>query len=108
VSTLPEGSNTRRDDARARHEGESPRTEEGRPRTARLLMLVPSLLLVVINLLDGEWVGAAFFLVCGFFFLKHREVDRWPIAARVLLLIALVVLGVAMIVRLIQRAKGLG
>jgi hypothetical protein len=75
---------------------------------ARLLMVIPSLLLAVFDLLSGEWVGAAFFLVYSFFFLKHKDIDRWPKAARALFIIVFVALCVAMFVRLIQRAKALG
>jgi ABC-type nitrate/sulfonate/bicarbonate transport system permease component len=59
------------------------------------------------NLLLGEWLRAAFFLGVGFVFLKGREIDRWPKAARYLIIVVVVALSVAMFVRLIFDAKAL-
>jgi len=61
-----------------------------------------------LNLLLGEWLSAAFFLAAGFVFFKNREIERWPAAARALLIIVLVALAVAMFVRLISKFKALG
>jgi hypothetical protein len=62
----------------------------------------------VLYLLSGEWVSAAFFLAYGFVLFKGNEIERWPKAARILAILVPVALGVAMVVRLMQRVKGLG
>jgi len=95
---------TRPEDENRPLETESPRR--------RMLLLVTSGLFIFacgVELLLGEWLSAAFYLACGFFFFKGREIDRWPKLARVLVIIALAALGVAMVVSLIQRkVKRLG
>ena len=107
MNTQPEEL-TRRGDARVRGEGVSPRAEEGRPRTLRLLMPVPFLLSCGLDLMAGEWLTAAFYLAAGFFLFKGRDIERWPKAARAVAVLAFAALCVAAFVRLIQRAKGLG
>ena len=86
----------------------STRPREERPRTLVLLTSVIFILTGGLNLLLGEWLSAAFFLAGGFVFYKNREVDRWPKAARALVIVVLAALAVAMFVRLIQRFKVVG
>jgi hypothetical protein len=93
-----------------RPEEESPRDGDENPRR-RTILLMTSILFILaggLNLLIGEWLSAAFFLAGGFVFLKGREIDRWPKAARVLVIVALALLAVAMFIRLIQRFKAFG
>ena len=80
----------------------------GRPRerTFTLLAVGSFFLLAALNLLRGEWLGAAFFLSGGLVFLERRRVDRWPKPARYLVTLALAALAVAMFVRLVMRARG--
>ena len=87
--------------------GTRPEDEGPRRNTAMLLAAVLFILTGGVNLLLGEWLSGAFFLAGGFVFLKGKEIDRWPKAARVLLVIALAALAVAMFLRLIVKFKGL-
>ncbi|HJQ33641.1 MAG TPA: hypothetical protein VJ866_15765 [Pyrinomonadaceae bacterium] len=76
-----------------------------------MLMFISSGLFIFaggVELLLGEWLSAAFYLACGFVFFKGRDLERWPKAARVLVIIVLAALAVAMFVSLIQKAKRLG
>lgn len=94
---------TRPEDEKRPLETESPRR--------RMLMFISSGLFIFaggVELLLGEWLSAAFYLACGFVFFKGRDLERWPKAARVLVIIVLAALAVAMFVSLIQKAKRLG
>jgi hypothetical protein len=79
------------------------------PRQRGILLLTAVIFFVTggFNLLLGEWLRAAFFLAGGFVFLKSREIDRWPKAARYLVIVVFAALSVAMFVRLIFDAKAL-
>ena len=108
MNTRPEEERTRREGERLPREGRSPRSEWERPRAIMLLTAVLFILTGGLNLLAGEWLSAAFFLAGGFVFFKGKEIERWPKAARALVIVVLAALAVAMFVRLVQRAKGLG
>jgi hypothetical protein len=99
---------TRREDESPRRGVENPRPEEKRPRTLAPLASVIFILAGGLNLLSGEWLSAAFFLAGGFVFFKGREIERWPKAARALLIIVLAALAVAMFVTLTFKMKGRG
>jgi peptidoglycan/LPS O-acetylase OafA/YrhL len=88
----------------------STRPEDENPRRRMLLLLTVAVFALTggLNLLSGEWLSAAFFLAGAFVFFKGKELDRWPKAARVILIIAFAALAVAMFVSLIQKAKRLG
>ena len=69
------------------------------------LMAACFFLLGVVNLLNREWPGAAFFLAGGVIVLKGREIDRWPKAARYLVVLAVAALAVATLVRIVLKLK---
>jgi hypothetical protein len=71
----------------------------------RLLAGVGFSVAFVFHLLRGRWVSAAFFLAVGFLFLKGDEIDRWPKAARYLLILVYAALAVGMLVNLIFDIK---
>jgi predicted small integral membrane protein len=85
-----------------------PADEQARPRGIALLTAVCLFAVGGVNLLLGEWLTTAFYLVGGFAFLKGREIERWPKAARYLFTIALAALAVAMFVKLIFQLKARG
>ena len=105
-----EGVGARRADEGVRPEAEGTPRDGESPRRRSLVILTAVIFALNggIYLFSGEWVSAAFFLAVGFFFYKGKEVERWPKAARVVAVVALAALGVAMLVRLVQRLKGLG
>ena len=80
---------------------------DGQPRMRAYttLMGVLFFLLAGANLLNRDWLIGALFLLGGFAFLKGREIDRWPKAARYLIVIAAVALAVAVLVRIVLRIK---
>ena len=91
-------------------EDELKRNADENPRRRMTLLITSGFFILAggVELLLGEWLSAAFYLACGFVFFKGKELERWPKAARVIIIIALMALGVAMVVSLIQKAKGLG
>jgi uncharacterized membrane protein YjjP (DUF1212 family) len=85
-----------------RNDGEAgPKT----PRWLRVLGAVGFSLAFIIHLLQGRWVTAAFFVAVGFLFLKGREIDRWPKAARYLLIAVYAALAVGTFVTLTLDIK---
>jgi hypothetical protein len=80
------------------------------PRQRGIVLLTAICLFAVggFDLLLGEWLSAAFFVAGGFVFLKGREIERWPKAARYLITFALAALAVAMFVKLILQLKARG
>jgi hypothetical protein len=86
----------------------STRPREERPRTLVLLTSVIFILTGGLNLVLGEWLSAAFFLTGGFVFFKGKEIERWPKAARALVIILLAALAVAMFVKMALKMKGRG
>jgi hypothetical protein len=77
----------------------------GRPgaRTFAALMAGCFFLLGVINLLNRAWLEGALFISGGLVVLKGREIDRWPRAARHLVIVVVGALAVAVCVRLVLK-----
>jgi Na+/phosphate symporter len=90
-----------------RPEDELKRNEDGNPRRRMILLITSGLFILAggVDLLRGEWLSAAFFLAGGFVFFRGKELERWPKAARVIIIIAFAALSVAMLISLIQKAK---
>jgi hypothetical protein len=86
---------------------EQPRPVDDQPRPNVLVLLTAITMFLAggFNLLLGEWLSATFFITGGFIFLKGREIERLPKAARYLVTLALALLAVAMFVKLIFQLK---
>ena len=76
-------------------------------RAFKALALAGFALSFAFNLLRGRWLTAAFFLAVGVVFLKGREIDGWPKAARALVILVYAALAVGMFFQLISDLKGL-
>jgi hypothetical protein len=81
--------------------------DDEHPRARSIMLLTAACFVLVggIDLLLSEWLSGVFFLFGAFFFLKGRDIGRWPKAARVLILLAFAALAVAMFVSLIIKFK---
>lgn len=71
-----------------------------------LLTAVAFIFLCGLNLYLGKWLYATFNLMVAFFFLKGNAIERWPRAARYLLIVAYAVVTVALFVSLVSDMKG--
>jgi hypothetical protein len=84
-------------------------TQQGdeRPRSHAYAKLMAGcfFLLGAMNLLSRDWLGASLFLAGGVVVLKGREIDRWPKAARYLVVLAVGALAVAALVRIILKLR---
>lgn len=72
-----------------------------------LLAAATFFLLCGFNLYLGKWLYAAFHFMAGFLVLKGKAIERWPRAARYLLIIAYAAVAVAMFFQLIFDVKAM-
>ena len=89
------------------HEGRAAEGGGTPSRALRAMALAGFALLFGLHLLRGRWVTAAFFLAVAALFLKGREIDGWPKAARVLVVLVYAALAVGMFFQLIADLKAL-
>ena len=77
----------------------------GRPRSRSYAALMAGcfFLLGAVNLLNRAWLEGALFISGGLVVLKGREIERWPKAARSLVVVAVAGLAVAVFVRLVLK-----
>ena len=77
----------------------------GRPRSRSYTTLMAGcfFLLGALNLLNRAWLEGALFISGGLVVLKGREIERWPKAARSLVVVVVAGLAGAVFVRLVLK-----